>query len=342
MSINSPEQLRPHDDHLASDDVATDESGPTPERPPRTHQISGRKRLTNGSVAAAAVLLLGLAAFSIAAYLAFGRPSEPAAQEISRIARVSDAVAQPAPPVAEQGKPSILARIFGPEKTSAEATPDSRALLVVRMAFRLLLAALLAGLLAFRRHRAIGILHRDPYVVQTHILLAVVASALMMIVADNAARAFGIFAAASLVRFRTNIRDPKEITVLLINLAIGLATGVGRWELAVILSVFVFATLWVLDYYESRQVVRRMELKVKTFNVSDTDATLRKIFEKQNVSAEVHELDREDEKHPLGRIVYYVSVSPRVSTDRMSEEIFSSDPHNVDTVEWHQKKTSYA
>ncbi|MGH9971697.1 MAG: hypothetical protein ACREBG_28420 [Pyrinomonadaceae bacterium] len=39
-------------------------------------------------------------------------------------------------------------------------------------------------------------------------------------------RAFGIFAAVSLVRFRTNIRDPKEITVLLISLAIGLGTGV--------------------------------------------------------------------------------------------------------------------
>ena len=126
----------------------------------------------------------------------------------------------------------------------------------------------------------------------------------------------------------------------MINLAIGLATGVGRWELAVILSVFVFATLGVLEYYESRQVFRRMELKVKSSNVAGTDATLRKIFEKQNVSAEVHEPHREDEKHPLGRIVYYVSVSPRVSTDRISDEIFSSDPHNVDSVEWHQKKTS--
>ena len=63
--------------------------------------------------------------------------------------------------------------------------PDSRALRVVKMTLRLLLAALLAGLLAFRPHRHIELLHRDPYVVQTHILLAVVASALMMIVAET-------------------------------------------------------------------------------------------------------------------------------------------------------------
>jgi uncharacterized membrane protein YhiD involved in acid resistance len=337
--MSSPEQRSFHDDHRACDDVATDRKGRSNEPPPRAHQIAGRKRLTNGAAAAAA-LALGIVAFLVSAYLSFGRPSGQVAQETPAVAQGTDAVAQPTTPVAEQDAESIIERIFGPERPLAQAVPDSRALQVVKMTLRLLLAALLAGLLAFRPHRHIGLLHRDPYVVQTHILLAVVASALMMIVADNAARAFGIFAAASLVRFRTNIRDPKEITVLLINLAIGLATGVGRWELAVILSVFVFATLGVLEYYESRQVFRRMELKVKTSKVADTDATLRKIFEKQNISAEVHELDREDEKHPLGRIAYYVSVSPRVSTDRMSEEIFSSDPHNVDSVEWHQKKIS--
>ena len=77
-------------------------------------------------------------------------------------------------------------------------------------------------------------LKRNPFVAQTQILLAIVAAALMIIVGDNAARAFGIFGAVSLVRFRTNIRDPKEITVLLISLALGLAAGVGRWDLALI------------------------------------------------------------------------------------------------------------
>src|ERR687885_1613146 len=99
-------------------------------------------------------------------------------------------------------------------------------------------------MLAYRRRKDVPIIQRNPFVAQTHILLAVVAAALMMIVGDNAARAFGIFAAASLVRFRTNIRDPKEITVLLISLAIGLAMGVGRWEIAVIITLFVLPLLW--------------------------------------------------------------------------------------------------
>src|SRR5688572_30846731 len=103
---------------------------------------------------------------------------------------------------------------------------------------RLFFAVLLSGVLAFRPRKDVPLFRRSLFVSQTQILLAVVAAALMMVVGDSAARAFAIFAAASLVRFRTNIRDPKEITVLLISLALGLAAGVGRWELGIALCLF--------------------------------------------------------------------------------------------------------
>ena len=280
-------------------------------------------------------LIVGLAVISFTAYFAL-RDSRPAQIPGPAVPGAADQQ----PPAANAGDDSIISSIFGSGQSSAgNAQPEGLLLRAERMTARLLLAALLATLLAFRPHRYPGALHRNPYVAQTQILLAVVASALMMIVADNAARAFGIFAAASLVRFRTNIRDPKEITVLLINLAIGLATGVGRWELAIILSLFVLLTLWVLEHYESKQVVRSMQLKVKTHRVVETDEIIRGIFERHRLKAEVRELDREDDKNPMGRIMYHVDVSPIVSTDRLSEEIFASDPHNIDTVEWHQKKS---
>jgi uncharacterized membrane protein YhiD involved in acid resistance len=235
-------------------------------------------------------------------------------------------------------EPSIFSQIF--ETGGQSAQIEGWAKRAGTLTFRLALAALLAAMLAFRRHKSLPILHRNPYVAETQILLAVVAAALMMIVGDNAARAFGIFAAASLIRFRTNIRDPKEITVLLVNLAIGLAAGVGRWELAIIFSLFMLALLRILEHYEPAQVFRSMELKVKTHNVEETDQALREVFKKKKLSVEVQELDREDPEHPLGKVVYHVDVSPAFSTDRLGEEIFSSDPENIDSVEWHQKKTS--
>src|SRR5688572_2632943 len=180
---------------------------------------------------------------------------------------------------------------------------------------RLTLAALLSAMLAFRPRRLAHRVKRNPFVAQTQILMAVVASALMMVVGDSAARAFGIFAAASLVRFRTNIKDPKEITVLLVSLAIGLATGVGRWELGLILTLFVLVLLWGLEYREQDQVTRAMELTVKTRNIGTTQDALLQLFARYDFAAEMRTIDRPDGEDETGRIIYFVDVGPPASTE---------------------------
>jgi hypothetical protein len=290
----------------------------------------------------AAVIVLGLIGY----YLFADRAVQPPASPEEAPAAQRQAQPQARPGTQETTTPAeedFFTRIFG--TPDASSSPDQQEGLVrrgARILLKFALSALLAGMLAFRPRKDLPIMQRNPYVGQTQILLAIVAAALMMVVADNAARAFGIFAAASLVRFRTNIRDPKEITVLLVSLGIGLACGVGRIEVAILLTLFVMLILWVLEYYEPAQVFRAMVLKITTHNVGETDEILKEIFEKHNISAELREVDREDREEPIGKIVYYVNVSPTISTDHLSEEIFSSDSVNIDSIEWDQKKsTSY-
>ncbi|HZH92174.1 MAG TPA: DUF4956 domain-containing protein [Pyrinomonadaceae bacterium] len=238
------------------------------------------------------------------------------------------------------GNDSVIAMLFGADdiKAGPNAPPESWTVVIPRIIVRLSLAALLVAALAFRPRRGVPSLPRNPYVAQTQILLAVVASALMMIVGDSAARAFGIFAAASLVRFRTNIRDPKEVTVLLISLAVGLATGVGRWELALTLAVFVFPLLWVLEHYELGQVVRPILVTVKTRDTARTQETLVRLFRRHKFNAELRQLDPSDAEEPVGCIVYFLNMNLSVSTDEMSEEIMSSDPQQIEGIEWEQTK----
>jgi len=205
---------------------------------------------------------------------------------------------------------------------------------------RLLLAALLGAALAFRPRKRLLILKRNPYVEQTQILLAIVAAALMIIVGDNAARAFGIFAAVSVVRFRTNIRDPKEITVLLISLAVGLAAGFGRWDLALILTIFALVVLWILEYREASQVSRTMDVKVTSKNVATTQAVLGEIFRRYSFDAELRGITRENADDPVGSLAYSVELGPIITTDALSEEILTRDGGNVDSIEWDQKKSA--
>ncbi|HJT27457.1 MAG TPA: DUF4956 domain-containing protein [Pyrinomonadaceae bacterium] len=234
----------------------------------------------------------------------------------------------------------LFGQLFGPDATGlSPATFSTWEQMSARIALRFSLAAFLAALLAFRPRRGVSVVRRNPYVAQTQILMAVVAGAMMMVVGDSAARAFGIFAAASLVRFRTNIRDPKETTVLLVCLGVGLAAGVGRWDMAVILTLFVLLTLAVLESFERFQVFRSMELCVQTRKVDTADKTLRGLFERHGFDYELRQLDREDADEPMGKIVYLVNLDPDTSTSKLSEEILSSDRDNIDSVEWDQKES---
>ena len=286
-------------------------------------------RVTVAVVVTFVVLLVGS---GLVAYLLRDQPNA-----VTPVTSGGSAVSTPAPSEAQAKRQiPLLGELFGPDATGlSPSSVASWEATSARILLRFSLAAFLASLLAFRPRRGA----RNPYVAQTQILIAVVAGAMMMVVGDSAARAFGIFAAASLVRFRTNIRDPKEITVLLVCLGVGLAAGVGRWDMAVILTLFVLIALSVLEYFERFQVFRSMEVKVETRSVERTDAVLKKLFDRHRFEYELRELNREDEDEPLGTIVYLVNLDPVVSTSQLSEEILAADRESVDSVEWDQKES---
>lgn len=223
-----------------------------------------------------------------------------------------------------------------------ENATDSGGTLVTTLEIfqRLLLAVVLSGILAFRPRKNVPLFKRSLFVSQTQILLSVVAAALMLIVGDNTSRAFAIFAAVSLVRFRTNVRDPKEITVLLISLALGLAAGVGRWDLGIALCLFALTLLWLLEFREPEQVVRSMELTVRTRNPDKTQHTLKKIFKRMRIAAEVREIVPPDEKKQVGTISYYMALRLNLTTDELSDRILSADPNNTEGIQWSKTKSA--
>ncbi len=203
---------------------------------------------------------------------------------------------------------------------------------------RLFAAVLLTALLAYRPKKSIPLFQRNFHVIQTQILLAVVAASLMMIVGNNAARAFAIFAAVSLVRFRTNIRNPKEVTVLLVSLAIGLASGVGYWQLGMILCFFVMALLWFLEYNEDEHSFRSMEMTIRTTNVKRTRALLQATFKKYELEWELRSFDVPGAPGETGSLTFFLNLRLDVTTDDLTQRIMELDEENISDVKWNHKR----
>jgi uncharacterized membrane protein YhiD involved in acid resistance len=195
---------------------------------------------------------------------------------------------------------------------------------------RLPIAAGLASVLALRPRRR-GTPERQPAVIQTQIILAVVGSMVMLVVGSSLARAFGIVGAAGLVRYRAKIADPKDAGVMLSTLGVGLAAGVGLWMLAVFATVFILGTLWIVESFEpkARQL---FALKVKAKDPAALKPKIEQLLTR-------HRLEHELRTETKDEVTFEVRVPLDRKTDRLSDEILEIDKNNASGVEWDEKKS---
>jgi len=194
--------------------------------------------------------------------------------------------------------------------------------------YRLPLAAGLASVLALRPRRR-GTPPREPSVVQTQIILAVVGAVVMIIVGSSLARAFGIVGAAGLVRYRAKIADPKDAGVMLSTLAIGLACGVGIWMLALFSTVFVMAVLWVIESFDKAK--NSIDLKVQAKDPAALRPKIEDLLSRSRLEFSMRTISNEE-------IVYEVQVPIDRKTDRLSNAILKLDPENATGVELKKKE----
>lgn len=284
------------------------------------------------------VLLIAAVAGAGLLGLFLSRPASPPAAAVNSNSNSTATAERQAP--AGEATPSGNPLLDMMNSTPADPGPNAGFVSTTSsIILHLLIAVALSAVLAFRPRKNFPLFKRNLYVAQTQILLSAVAAALMMIVGDNAARAFAIFAAVSIVRFRTNIRDPKEVTVLLISLALGLAAGVGRWDLGMALCGFSLVLLYVLEYNEQEQASRSMELTVKTKDTEVTQDILRKLFKKNRLDAEVRQLAQSNGDGSLGSIQYYLNLRLSLSTDQLSDKILEVDK-NVEAIQWSKTKSA--
>jgi hypothetical protein len=198
---------------------------------------------------------------------------------------------------------------------------------------RLPLAALLGTALALRPRRR-GTPPRQPAVVQTQIVLAVVGAIIMLVVGASLARAFGIVGAASLIRYRSKIEDPKDAVVMLSALSVGLGAGVGLYALSIAATLFLVAALYVIEGFVPQ--TRIFELAVKLGD--GTPARRPKIEGVLRRFKVDYELRGSSDQE----VAYLVTTPRDFHTDRMSNALTALVATGKGAIEWKEKSSDKA
>ena len=110
-----------------------------------------------------------------------------------------------------------------------------------------LIAFLLSSIIATVYERTFQGLSYSRGLVQTMVLGSQISCLLMIAIGDNIARGIGIVGSLAIIRFRTNLRDPRDLVFLFASLGVGVAAGVRSYTTAII-GGLMFCLIGILLY----------------------------------------------------------------------------------------------
>jgi len=112
--------------------------------------------------------------------------------------------------------------------------------------FNLILSFFLGLLISFvykKTHR--GMSYSQSFMI-TNIFLSLIVCMVIMTIGNSISRAFALVGALSIIRFRTVIKDPKDIVFIFWSLATGMVCGTGQYFLAFASSSIITIVSYIL------------------------------------------------------------------------------------------------
>ena len=180
--------------------------------------------------------------------------------------------------------------------------------------------------------------HYERSFLLTLVMIPPIVAVVMMLIGSNLALSLGMVGALSIIRFRTVIKDSRDMVYLFFSIAVGLGCGTYNWVVITITSLFLAAAMIALHYLHfgkpmqadyvlvlsgqgSRPDEKFIEsvrkhvdfLEVRSINVEDQDWEIVfevRFFKEQVLFSEANLLDELEQAHEVKRISF---LAPQLS-----------------------------
>lgn len=145
-------------------------------------------------------------------------------------------------------------------------------------------AALLGALIAYhpKRHVEASGPVSDKELKSTQILLCVAGAVMVALIQGSIERAFGLVGLGSFVRYRTTLRNPVDLSVILVLIGLGMACGLQYYEFAITVTGFMYVLLYMLEFsWGGRKIV--WSLRVDTNEPIRVEKAFREVAAEHNL-----------------------------------------------------------
>lgn len=169
----------------------------------------------------------------------------------------------------------------------------------------------------------------SPSMEQAQVLLTVSGALMMIVIGNSLARAFGIAGAASIVRFRTPVEDPRDVTVLFLLMGLGMAAGLGALPVAALGTAFLACCLIMLSRLgESSD--RCMKVALVASGSAFPTEHVEAVFASRCIQLEPLELTQGD----TATMRYRARLSRQESIDELSAQLLNGGSTGIKSVSW--------
>ena len=107
----------------------------------------------------------------------------------------------------------------------------------------------------------------------TNIFLSVIVCMVIMTIGNSVSRAFALVGALSIIRFRTVIKDTKDIVYIFWSLAAGIACGTGNYFLALASATIITLVAYILYKTNYGSIYKSEFILQFRYNIADGEDT---------------------------------------------------------------------
>lgn len=140
-----------------------------------------------------------------------------------------------------------------------------------------LVSFVLSSLIAFTYQKTAKELESPRYFLQSLILISIPVATVMQAIGDSLARGLGMLGALAIIRFRTTLRNPRNMVFMFASISVGIACGVYGIAIGIVGTVG-FCSIVVLIHFSTLSKVNsivgilRFEIPDQTqFTTSEKD-----------------------------------------------------------------------